>query len=170
MPYSLTDEQGELIHKITRCLACAGDLTELLGTMTQAESDLIHRIMDATQPHGPLAWDDPRFTEEDRNLMVICVEEEIRDCTKDLAFEQLAGEDLVDLIAYADPDPDGTAQTIEHLGNPEETYVNGEFLRGLPDDGDDYPNRLDYAKRMGLINDDETELTPLGREYVEKFH
>ena len=114
-------------------------------------------------------WDDTRFTDADRNLMVICVEEEIRDSTKDLAFEQLEKEPMVELIGYADPDPDGTVFAIQHLCNPEETRVDGEFLRSLPEDGDDYPRALDYAKRMGLINEAENEVTPLGMEFIGRW-
>jgi hypothetical protein len=36
------------------------------------------------------------------------------------------------------------------------------------DDGDGYPEALDFAKRMGLINEAEDEVTPLGLEYLER--
>lgn len=118
-------------------------------------------------------WRLPMFTEEDQELIVTRVMEEIADCSvKDLAHSQLEGEDLVECIGYALPaayEAEHMASMLQHLANEEDTYVSGEFLREHDDDGDDYAGQLDFAKRMGLINDDETELTERGVEFVSRF-
>lgn len=118
-------------------------------------------------------WRLPMFTEEDQERIVTLVMEEIADCSvKDLAHDQLEGEDLIECIGYALPDPyeaEHFAAMLQHLANEEEDYVNGEFLRLHDDDGDDYAGQLDYAKRMGLIDDGETKLTERGVEFVARF-
>lgn len=118
---------------------------------------------------------DPRFTEQDQQQMWEgALEEAVDLSTKEIAQLVMDGWDLCSCVAACSV-IDGhhicedLARMLDHLRNPEETYVNGEFLRLNDNDGDNYAGLLDFAKRMKLINDEETELTELGVEYVESL-
>lgn len=123
-------------------------------------------------------WRLPMFTPEDQNLIVTRVMEEISDCSmKDLAHNHLEDEDLINCIGYAMPSPyevNIMAELLQHMEHggcedPDHQCASGDFLRAHDDDGDDYAGQLDFAKRMGLINEEETELTDRGREFVARF-
>lgn len=163
--YQLSDAQRIIIHDALNHVISKG----LFRPGYAPEFAEVFAMFQTEHAEPALAWNDPRFTKADRDLMLICVEEEISGSTRDLAVEQLENEPLIECIGYADLDPLETANVLRYLaaGNPD--YVNGEFLRLNDNDGDDYSARLDYAKRMGLINEEETELTDLGREYLEAW-
>lgn len=119
-------------------------------------------------------WRLPMFTETDRTLILQQVMDEVADSSfKDLAKRQLdEDEDLVSTIGYAVPPPfdvEEICRMLSHIGNTEEAYLCGAFLRDHDDDGDDYAGQLDWAKRMGLINEDETAVTDRGREFISRF-
>lgn len=68
--------------------------------------------------------------------------------------------------------PDDVQQLVEMLdsirGDPDEhSSVSGAFLRVHAEDEDNIEELLSFACRMNLLNDDEDELTDLGRQFVE---
>lgn len=122
----------------------------------------------------PVPCHDPRFNEQDLQSMWEGALEEAGDLsTKEIAELVMDSWDLVSCIAACTV-IDGNhvceplAEMLQHLANEGEDYVNGEFLR-LHDDGDGYPALLDFAKRMGLIDEAEENITDLGREYMESL-
>jgi hypothetical protein len=115
---------------------------------------------------------DPRFNEQDQQLMFEGALEEGSDLgRKEIAQLVMDSWDLTSCIAACtiingEHRCEELAQILQRLDQPAgEDYVNGEFLRMHDDDGDDYGLILDFAKRMGLINEEETECTELGKEY-----
>lgn len=141
------------------------------------DEDLIDFVQENLE-RGPMdipvpCWQLPMFTETDRTIILQAVMDEVSDCSiKDLAKDQLDDEDLVSTIAYAIPSPfdaEEIARMLAHIGNTEEAYLSGAFLRDHDDDGDDYAGQLDWAKRMGLINEDETDVTDRGQEFISRF-
>jgi len=118
---------------------------------------------------------DPRFTEQDQQSMFEAALDEGSDLSrKEIAQLVMDSWDLCSCVAACtiiagEHSCEDLARMLQHFANEEETYVNGEFLRLNDDDGDNYAALLDFAKRMKLINDDETELTELGREYMESL-
>jgi len=116
-----------------------------------------------------IPWLSPPFTDEDRSRMIQDVMSEIQDTLKGVAEHMLDGYEFLELVGYASPyDVDELVRMLQHLDNTEELYVTGEFLRESGEDEDDLPGQLDFAKRMGLINEEETELTELGKEFVKE--
>jgi len=121
-----------------------------------------------------LARYDPRFTEQDLQQMWEGALEEGNDLgRKEIAELVMDGWDLTSCIAACtvingEHRCDELAQILQRIDRrDEEDYITGEFLRLHDDDGDDYGLILDFAKRMGLINEDETEATELGKEYYQ---
>jgi len=116
---------------------------------------------------------DPRFIAADHQSMWEGALEEAADLsTKEIAELVMDNWDLVSCIAACSV-IDGNhifeplAEMLQWIDNKEdEEYNTGEFLREH-DNGDGYPALLDFAVRMSLLNDDETELTDLGHEFVE---
>lgn len=125
----------------------------------------------------PIApWRSPLFTDKERSSMLELTMEDIRGSLKHYAEGILDDAELVEVIGYACPDTEayGLQEFVEmlcHLGSqePESAYIDGDFLRNHDDDGDDYAGQLDFAKRMGLIDETETKLTDRGIEFIE-FH
>lgn len=113
-------------------------------------------------------WQLPMFTDEDRELIVERVMDEVGDTSiKDLAHEQLDNEDLIETISYACGDPEEMAQILDSLGTQDD-QVSGEFMRIHDEDGE-LAIYLDFAKRMGLINEGETEVTERGEEFRSRW-
>lgn len=113
--------------------------------------------------------EDPRFTDEDKSRIIECIMDEIRDCLKDSAIEQAEKEPLIELISYADGDPELTANVLQSMSLTDGPKVNGEFLRVHDDDDENYAETLDFAKRMKLITEDEETVTELGTEYMGRW-
>lgn len=118
---------------------------------------------------------DPRFTDADKQLMWLAALDEAADLkVKEIAELVMDSWDMSSCVAACtviagEHSCEPLAEMLQRIDNKgEEEYITGEFLREH-DDGDGYPELLDYAKRMGLINVDETELTELGREYMGCF-
>lgn len=119
------------------------------------------------EPHVP-AWQLPMFTDQDREAIVASMMDEVADeSVKDRAHDALEHLSLAETIAYVFPDDlEPLVEMLQRIDNKsDEEHITGEFLREH-DDGDDYDTMLDFAVRMSLLNDDETELTDLGREFV----
>lgn len=116
------------------------------------------------------AWQLPLFTDEDRETIVQMVMDEIGDASiKDLAHQHLEDEDLIECIGYAYPfeDPEHLATMLQSI--IDEDYVNGEFLRFHDDDGDNLTGQVEFAKRMGLIDEAEEVVTERGLEFIARF-
>lgn len=131
--------------------------------------EIMSTVIDPVAVHNA-AVNDPRFTEQDKQAIFEYFLQEAGDMSiKDMASILMDGADLVDCVTGACPvefDPEDVARMLEHIGNSEEDYINGEFLRDHDDDGDNYAGMLDWSKCMKLVDDGENELTELGREFV----
>lgn len=138
----------------------------------EAVEELAREILDikapaAEEPHVA-AWQLPMFTDQDREAIVASMMDEVADeSVKDRAHDALEHLSLAETIAYVFPDDlEPLVEMLQRIDNKsDEEHITGEFLREH-NDGDDYDTMLDFAVRMSLLNDDETELTDLGREFV----
>jgi hypothetical protein len=111
----------------------------------------------------PTPWEDPRFTAEDKDVIIQMLMEEVGDCIKDIAFEQAEGEPMVELVSYVCDNVDELVDILKKVGE-----VGGEFLQVHDDDGE-YAEQLNFAVRMKLIiNTDEVYITELGKEFIER--
>ncbi len=117
-------------------------------------------------PEQPKYWPN-LFTEEEQNTMVEMVMDEIRDCVKNLAHEQLENEPLIELLGYVDNDPEVTVGCLKALeqGNASmEDYESGEHP--------EHELAARHMKRFDLVVQAPEEcwnLTPLGWEYIERY-
>lgn len=118
---------------------------------------------------------DPRFNEQDLQSMWEGALEEGSDLgRKKIAELVMDSWDLVSCIAACtvidgEHSCEPLAKMLQRIDNKgDEEYITGEFLREH-DDGDGYPSLLDFAKRMGLIDEAEENITDLGREYMESL-
>ena len=139
-------------------------------TLKMAEPLLPKELLPVREHRAPCY--DPRFTDADREAIFQSFLDEAHDMShKDMAQILLEGAELVECIGACVPtdcEVEHMAEMLQHLDNDEETYVNGEFLREH-NDGDGHDVMLDFAKRMGLTNEDETKLTDLGKEFVSTY-
>lgn len=111
-------------------------------------------------------WRLPMFTEGDRETMIMSIMDVIN--FRERAKDALDQSDLIDAIGYAcSQDAGDLAHMLIHIQR--EGYVTGEFLRDHGEEEDEYPDMLDFAVRMGLLNDDETEVTERGTEFIERW-
>lgn len=115
------------------------------------------------------SWRTDPFTEQDRQVMRETSMAEVSDASmKDLAEQCLDNESLIGCIGYAcRGDPQDLSRMLLNIDMTLEYPVDGEFLRSHDDDGEDYAGMLDFAKRMGLIDEEEKTVTPLGVEFRE---
>lgn len=132
-------------------------------------------LFDQPGPTNDMPRYDPRFNEIDQQSMWEGALEEAGDLsTKDIAQLVMDSWDLVSCIAACtvidgEHSCEPLAEMLQRIDNKgEEEYITGEFLREH-DDGDGYPALLDFAKRMGLIDEAEENITDLGREYMESL-
>lgn len=138
------------------------------------ETDTLIDFVQENLERGPMDipidfWRSAIFTDEEKNQMVIMMEEEIRDSLKHFAQDTLDGEDEVSIIGYAADDPEALAEMLQRIrNNGDEEHINGEFLR-LHDDEDGYPAMLDFATRTGLLGEDEETVTERGVEFIGRF-
>ena len=126
-------------------------------------------------PPHPMPRYDPRFNAQDQQSMFEGALEEGSDLgRKDIAQLVMASWDMVSCIAACtvidgEHSCEPLAEMLQRIDNKgDEEYITGEFLREH-DDGDGYPALLDFAKRMGLIDEAEENITDLGREYMESL-
>lgn len=139
------------------------------GDEDQATVDKLMAMFNDRIPEPVNHLDNPIFTNADRNTIVQVVMEEIQDCVKDLAHQQIADEPLVELIGYACEDSCEMASMLsKFIGTVDVEPVDGEFLR-LHDDDDNYAGQLEWAKRMKLLNACEDDVTDLGREFISRW-
>lgn len=169
--YTLTDHERDVIYTITRTLVSAGNIGLVLEKLTPDQSNAIHtlaaKMASIVDPVGPPAWQLPKFTDQDREAIVSSLMDELADeSLKDRAHAALETMPLVEVIGYVFPDDnEDLARMLDVMLTEDDGHINGEFLRLHNDDGDDYDTMLDFAKRMGLITDDENAVTDLGREF-----
>lgn len=150
-------------------------LCEFISTQSKHEHSSLIDFLQESLERGPMdvpvpAWQLPLFTDEDRETIVQLVMDEIGDASiKDLAHQHLEDEDLIECIGYAYPfeDPEHLATMLQSI--IDEDYVNGEFLRFHDDDGDNLTGQVEFAKRMGLIDEAEEAVTERGREFIARF-
>ena len=113
-------------------------------------------------------WQTLPFTKEEKEAMILMMEEEIRDSLRDVAIETLDSmggddEDLMELIAYGDYDPGDTAELLHAMADftaSMDDYRSGEHPK--------HAKIAEYMTRMGLV-DDEDRITALGRKYMEAY-
>ncbi len=111
------------------------------------------------------AYDLPMFTDEDKKTIFTMVEDELSsESIKDRVWDYIETMETLECICYACEDTQAMADMLIHID--QEPTVTGEFLR-LHDDEDNYPTMIDFAVRMGLLNDEETGVTDLGREFID---
>lgn len=114
---------------------------------------------------GPVWLTDPRFTKEDQDHIIQMVMEEISDAgVKDLAHSQLEQEPLIEVIGYADVDPEDTSRILFNWGNETELQ---ELSANMGAAGVNMDDQVDFAFRMGLLDDN--GVSDLGREYMERW-
>lgn len=165
--YTLTEELRAELHSILE------EVYEGCQNITEPEipiETLLKLFKDPIIEDVLVPYQLPMFTDEDRQLMFNMVLAEAADISiRDMAELLMDDLSLISCIGYALPpqyDVEDLARMLQHLDNPEEDYLNGEFLRENDNDGDGYAELLDYSKRMGLIDENETELTERGKEFV----
>ncbi len=149
---------------------CGPDLIETNTLMSFVVENLERPPGDMFPDKTP-CWQLPMFTDKDREAMVSTWRDKLLDeDPRDWARAELEGLDLIDTIASIFPDDEEALVDVLRYLDPqqEDSFVSGEFLRENDDD-DDYPSLLDFAKRMGLIDEQETEITDRGREFMERF-
>lgn len=113
-------------------------------------------------------WQTLPFTKEEKEAMILMMEEEIRDSLRDVAIETLDSiggddDDLMELIAYGDDDPGDTAELLHAIVDfnaSMDDYRSGEHA--------EHVKIAEYMSRMGLV-DEEDRITPLGRRYMETY-
>lgn len=116
---------------------------------------------------GPceILWRSEPFTEEDQDRMAQMMIEEVRDSTKYYAHQELDNEtDILELIGYADTDPEDTCRVLFNWGNAVELE---QLKANMGAAGVDIEDHIKYALRMGLIDD--RGVTDLGREYMSRW-
>lgn len=121
---------------------------------------------------------DPRFTEQDREYIWHTALDEACDMsTKDVAEILLDGYELVDCVVELldEDDREELASLLERVMSNDDEYCTVAYMReheddlksqGVPHEHIDINRLFDFAKRMKLTNEDETEVTELGREFI----
>jgi hypothetical protein len=99
------------------------------------------------------AWRTELFTDDDQENMAIMQMEEVRECAKDIAHEYLDELSIVECIALIDPDADETIAYLKLVRDCQDWQTSSEIVQ--------------FCKRMGLLNPDETSVSPRGLEYLE---
>lgn len=163
--YHLTEAERSNIHKILRTLTTAGNLDHLITAMSQSEADVIHELVEkfSEAVPGEPPWRSDLFTDEDRDQIIECVMDEVRDSIKETAFDLCDNLGLVECIGYVDPDQEDTVEILKLL---DVHHISGDDLDS------EHPDHIElnkFLKRMKLITDSGDELTPLGKEYVETW-
>lgn len=113
------------------------------------------------EPTLPI-WNTDRFTDEEKDRMVISMMEEIEGSSKHIAHEQLDCEEEVELIMLADDDPGTTVDLLKAIIDCNagmEDYESGEH--------EDHVRRAEFMRRQGLV-DSVGDVTPLGLEFIER--
>lgn len=169
---SFLDDQEKTVVDVTLAVS-AGPM--MLTFVCEAGSDddcfIFEDINDGriiTVPFRGSQWDQPlwrteRFNDEERKLMLSMMTEEIRDSAEAFAEEVLDAEPLVDLIAYADEDAGTTHDMLKAILDHNagmDDYKSGEH--------EDHVSHAAFMERHGLV-DSVGDVTPLGREYIERF-
>lgn len=109
-------------------------------------------------------WRSELFTVDEQNRMVEMMIEEVRDSAKAHAHDMLNGEELIELIGYADYDPEDTCRVLLHWGNAVEML---DLKADMGAGGVDIEDHVKFCLRMGLLDD--RGVTDLGREYMERW-
>lgn len=105
------------------------------------------------------------FTEDEQDTMAIIKIEEIHECAKDLAHEELDTFDLVDCIDLIDDDSGDTCRMLQEI----EKDSNWAEMARTHDEDNEYSRVLDFCKRLELITADELRITDLGKQYVASY-
>lgn len=135
-------------------------------------TEVLSRLVDFVQENLERApgdrptplWRSELFTVDEQNRMVEMMIEEVRDSAKDHAHDMLNGEELLELIGYADYDPEDTCRVLFNWNNEVELQ---ELAANMGAAGVNMDDHVDFAMRMGLLDDN--GVTDLGREYMERW-
>lgn len=124
---------------------------------------LYHRVAESGLSASDPLWRSAMFTAEEQDNMVTAAEEEIRDCLKDMAQQQLDGEELVDLIAYLDADTEVLADCLQAIKDGKaslEDYQSGEHA--------DHMEAYHTMKRFHMV-DPGNRLSKFGQEVLDRY-
>jgi hypothetical protein len=173
--YQLSERQREIMHgALIYADTFLDDMDSLKGipaiTQEEINSMLACFSLPITDedPGDPL-WKKEPFTELDRANMMDMMQDEIRDCVKEIAEERLdSTDDPVELVSYADEDPQKTAEFLQAVQDGPERV-----------DFEDTPQSIQqFAYRMDLVTTVPTRacgddfayaLTELGRRYLTDY-
>ena len=107
-------------------------------------------------------WRSEIFTDREREEMVTAKIEEIHDCTKDLAHDDLDGCDLLELVGIIDPDVEVTTELLGCLQEGHacmEDYESGEF--------EHHAVSANLMRRFNMVEGG--KLTPFGLKYLGEY-
>lgn len=111
-------------------------------------------------------WRTDLFTDADRESLMVLVMEEISDCIKDVAQEQLDNEPLIELVSYLDDDPEVTAECLKAIAEGHadmSDYESGEHAQ--------HELAARTIRRFGFAEqapENCWNVTDLGREYMDR--
>lgn len=118
-------------------------------------------------PGERVDFEDPRFTPEDRGIILSMIEEEMRDCIKDQALDQANSMTLPELIGYVAPDEDLVRQIMTALKEDDGNF----FMELQATQPEDFENVREFCIRMGLVDFNEkmgeSVVTPDGQSFLE---
>lgn len=117
-------------------------------------------------PGDRVDFEDPRFTPQDRGIILAMIEEEMRDCMKDQALLQANSMTLPELIGYVAPDEDLVRQMMTALKEDDGNF----FMELQATQPDDFEDAREFCTRMKLVNFDErlgeSVITPDGQAFL----
>lgn len=96
--------------------------------------------------------------------MIELKSDEIRDCIRDYARQELDGESLMDLMAYIDPDIEVTVQLLQAIRDGHacmDDYESGEFGH--------HATSATHMKRFKLVDESGDKLTEFGEQYLGEY-
>jgi len=107
------------------------------------------------------SFEDPRFTDVDRDTIITMLIEEVQDDAKSYAHDIARGEPLVELISYCCPDIQGVVDflRVERQHHADTYTAKYSPMQILEITG--------FASRMALMLDDGS-VTFAGREFIER--
>lgn len=107
-------------------------------------------------------WRSPIFTVSEQATMIENKMDEIRDCIKDMACNDLDGESLVDLIAYLPIDLEVLAECLKAIKDGD------VYLDELSSESPDHGEAAKAIRRFSMV-DGNNNLTPFGEEVLKRY-
>ena len=158
---------GQMVEILCSFLESLDDQGELSHTWSERLGEFVASQLERGPTLPTIA--DERFTHADRIKIKREAERQVFDCQLEIAQDLIGESDMLTLISWASKDPELLANILMSMRIELGPKVNGDFLRAHDDDGDEYALHLDFAKRMGLIDEAEENVTPLGVEFMQRY-